>query len=658
MSTDPSAAALGPDDAVADALASPAATESRSDLADLAAAIERLEALMATGPGLDGSAAVERIADIAFVLHEREVEASLCDALDAAVREISDSGLLKSAGTQRTQEAAELLRDLSRRVNDLMARKQAEQAADLSEAAQPSRRAATVARFDDEDMAADEAIAADLFATDLPEDDEFARVVAGLAGSLPVRADEELASDPPPEAAAVSAQSFDPRQSADPAARGSDDASLVQSDRVLVSVAAVEMTLVVESRDAVISGDVLGDVSGDFAREASAPADVASGEPPSEQSSGDVTSAEEFVGEQAPSDLPLESLSSVLAEAAAPESVSNEAATQTASREAILNEASPGEAALPGHLPGAELAVDSTAAALSEDPASVSALALPVPDVITPADVIAPTSVEENHSPTVIAPASPAAMVAGEDSAEPHSDREPAHHDDQSVAEMFTPGEPDQPRPVEAVNSPAAIAVNVDEIFAPVEPKFVEPKPIEPKSVEPEPVETKSVEPEPVETKSVEPEPVETKSVETKPAEPTLSRTVLPVVSIDPDEDPFDLFEPTTSAAPSPVSGGAARPVAAAPAPTNVAAKVEKAPQPASDSEQKPVASAQAATSATGMPLSATPPTAKPDAKPQAQPAPPRGAPAVPPPAPRPAPTDPLAPVRALSEDEMIALFS
>ena len=303
-----------------------------------------------------------------------------------------------------------------------------------------------------------------------------------------------------------------------------------------------------------------------------------------------------------------------------------------------MNEASSGEAEPTTQLSSAELAVDSAAAALSEDPANVSALALPVPDVIPPPDVVAPTNVEESYSPAVVAPASPSAMAAGDDSAEPHSDREPAHHDNQSVAEMFTPGEPDQPRPVEAINSPVAIDETVDEIFAPVESESVEPKPIEP-----EPVENKSV---------------EAKSVEAKSAEPTLPRTVLPVLSIDPDEDPFDLFEPTVRAAPSPVSSGAARPVAPAPAPSNVAPKVEETPQPASGSEQKAVASVQAATSAPGIPLGATPPTAKPDSKPQVQPAPPRVAPAAPPPAPRPVPADPLAPVRALSEEEMIALFS
>jgi hypothetical protein len=650
MSTDPSAAALGPDDAVADALASPQGAEPPGDLADLAAAIERLEALMATGPGLDGSAAVERIADIAFVLHEREVEASLCDALDAAVREISDAGLLKSAGTQRTQEAAELLRDLSRRVNDLMAHKQAEQGAEPAAAAQAPRRAAVAARFDDQDMAADEAIAAELFATDLPEDDEFARVVAGLASSLPVRADDELASDPPPEAAAVSAQPFDAPQSADPAERSSDDTtSPARSDGLLVSVAAVEMTLVAESRDALISGDV----SGDFSGEPSAPADVAAGEPAAEQSSGDVTSAEELVREQSASDLPFDSLSSPLDEAAAGESISNKAAEAEPISSEAMNEVSPGEAKPTTPLSSTELAVDSAVAAtLSEDPANVSALALPVPDVITPPDVVALAGVDENLSPAsrqtstiaIDESESPAAASAGDGDAEPLSNPEHAHHDDQSAAVVSAAGESDQQSPVEAINSPAVIAENADEIFAPVEPTSAA-LPAVPKPAESEFVEAKSA---------------EAKSVEAKPVEAKSSRAIMPEVqpAIDPDEDPGDLFEPTASVAPLPVLREAATPVAIAPVPGNVAATVEETPQPASGSGQNAVASVQAATSAPDIPLSAIPPTAKLDAKPPVQPASPRAAPAAPPPAPRPAPADPLAPVRALSEEEMIALFS
>jgi len=58
-------------------------------------AIARMEAAIRGDPvgikppgGLDLSAAAERIADIAFALRERSADADLCDALDAAVREL------------------------------------------------------------------------------------------------------------------------------------------------------------------------------------------------------------------------------------------------------------------------------------------------------------------------------------------------------------------------------------------------------------------------------------------------------------------------------------------------------------------------------------------------------------------------------------------
>jgi len=61
-------------------------------------AITRMEAAIRGDPigkkpagGPDLSAAAERIADIAFALRERSADAELCDALDAAVREICDA---------------------------------------------------------------------------------------------------------------------------------------------------------------------------------------------------------------------------------------------------------------------------------------------------------------------------------------------------------------------------------------------------------------------------------------------------------------------------------------------------------------------------------------------------------------------------------------
>jgi hypothetical protein len=122
MSRNPSAA-ITRDDAATDESSPHAVTVPRQDLADLAAMLVRVEALITADatPEPNGSDPIERIADIAFVLHERDVEASLCDALDAAVREIGAAGARREDRTQRARQAAEVLRELSRRLSDMIA---------------------------------------------------------------------------------------------------------------------------------------------------------------------------------------------------------------------------------------------------------------------------------------------------------------------------------------------------------------------------------------------------------------------------------------------------------------------------------------------------------------------------------------------------------
>lgn len=149
-----------------------------NDLAELASALAQVEALVAVGAeaGPDAAAAVERIADIAFVLHEREVESSLCDALDAAMREISEANARNRASVQRAHEAAELLRALAQRLDTMMAAQAQEHAA----------RSAAGAELE----CADEFPApARLFDEEVPEDGAFAQAVAALAESLPQRSD-------------------------------------------------------------------------------------------------------------------------------------------------------------------------------------------------------------------------------------------------------------------------------------------------------------------------------------------------------------------------------------------------------------------------------------------------------------------------------------
>lgn len=92
------------------------------DLIDLSLEIERI--LAAIGPegmqAIDGLAAVERVQDIAFTLREREADPTLCDALDAAAREIADSCAHNDALAGRLHKAAGLLRDLAGRVGNMM----------------------------------------------------------------------------------------------------------------------------------------------------------------------------------------------------------------------------------------------------------------------------------------------------------------------------------------------------------------------------------------------------------------------------------------------------------------------------------------------------------------------------------------------------------
>jgi hypothetical protein len=165
------------------------------ELADLAVAIKRIEALIVEGAaqGPDGSAAVERIADIAFALHEREVESSLGDELDTAVREINDVGSLKQVSAERSQQAAELLRQLSRRVHEMIAQSKADQRS----APAWKKNKFVIAEEDDEE---DDTPSNGSFKTDVPEDDEFALVVAALTAALPSLAEFGAPISVPPAA--------------------------------------------------------------------------------------------------------------------------------------------------------------------------------------------------------------------------------------------------------------------------------------------------------------------------------------------------------------------------------------------------------------------------------------------------------------------------
>jgi hypothetical protein len=200
MSTDPIGAVFERDDTSLDdtslaACAAQIAAQPSSELAAIAAAMERVEALLTTGgPPPEGADAIERIADIAFVLHERDVEASLCDALDAAVRELGSASAARHADVLHVRQAAELLRELSQRVADMIALLQvspppAANDTAATETAPQEHEPATPEPLTGEDALDGEIPREGLFGTELLEDDEFARAVAELAASLPMLAE-------------------------------------------------------------------------------------------------------------------------------------------------------------------------------------------------------------------------------------------------------------------------------------------------------------------------------------------------------------------------------------------------------------------------------------------------------------------------------------
>jgi hypothetical protein len=92
-------------------------------LADLTAIVTQVEALLRAQRILKGDAhfAVERIHDVAMALRMRDVDSTLCDMLDASVREVGDAVVRHEAAATGTLSAAALLRDIMRRIEDLAA---------------------------------------------------------------------------------------------------------------------------------------------------------------------------------------------------------------------------------------------------------------------------------------------------------------------------------------------------------------------------------------------------------------------------------------------------------------------------------------------------------------------------------------------------------
>jgi hypothetical protein len=168
---------------------------SSGELSEIAAAIDRIAAELAATTPADILAAVERIQDITFVLHERPIEASLCDTLDGAIGEISGALARAEMQAENARKPAERLRALAGRVRAMIV---------LSAAASPaSEPAGTTIEVASEDPdifedADNSSAASGAVVLNLAEaaNEGFAQAGAEFAASSPVLADTpEPASD-------------------------------------------------------------------------------------------------------------------------------------------------------------------------------------------------------------------------------------------------------------------------------------------------------------------------------------------------------------------------------------------------------------------------------------------------------------------------------
>jgi hypothetical protein len=185
------------------------------DLTGVAATIEQARAAIAAAeaPASAVTTALERIQDLAFGLRERAVDPALCDALDAAAREISDAC---ATPAKSGRKVTELLRDLAGRVDTLIRSSLAGRASGEA----PSVTAATVVAIapspapvepiegNTADTADDNGLSrAALFAMDSQQGENLTEAVAVLATSLTNAA---FALDPKSErAAAINGQPED-----------------------------------------------------------------------------------------------------------------------------------------------------------------------------------------------------------------------------------------------------------------------------------------------------------------------------------------------------------------------------------------------------------------------------------------------------------------
>jgi hypothetical protein len=246
----------------------------------------------------DVSAAIERLSDIAFMLHERPVEATLCDGLDAAVREVSGANMRSQSAAEDVRKAAELLHALASRVSAMMTR-----SIGGSGTGQPAG----------ENVAAESAPGAGLFELATDDGETFAEAVAALAASLPTLADapnEPAEAAPEPESgqgaqapAIEAAPSDDALLPVDEAQETATETEVADDSAAPAQFTSPQSSAEVSLSEAVLSQAFSDDyfASANFSGEAAAPEETGSEralseEPPSE----DVLPAQNFPTDPVP----------------------------------------------------------------------------------------------------------------------------------------------------------------------------------------------------------------------------------------------------------------------------------------------------------------------------------------------------------------------
>jgi hypothetical protein len=270
----------------------PPQADAAGDLMEIAAAVDRIEAAIAssTTPAPDVSAAIERLLDIAFMLHERPVEATLCDGLDAAIREISQASMRSESTAAGVREAAELAGALAGRVREMMA---------LSIAVRGTHPPA------EENAAA--ASGAGFFELATNDGETFAQAVAELAASLPTLDDapnEPAEAAPQPESgqgaqasAIEAAPSDDALLSVDEAQQTAAETEVPDDSAAPPQFTSPQSSAEVSLSEAVLSQAFSDDhfASANFSGEAPAPEETGSEEALSEEPpSEDVLPAQNF----------------------------------------------------------------------------------------------------------------------------------------------------------------------------------------------------------------------------------------------------------------------------------------------------------------------------------------------------------------------------